>query len=215
MKTLVAVAVMLVAALLFLGCEQEIADPATDQAAEAMAQSLEKSQHVDLERVPFYSSNWLWTFDGYAVFYFYVKDPAVIDGDRNLILLEGPDWDAVGFEQTLVATSHWLDKNPFSPKNYHARGIGPVEFWFFSAAQAEAMVADLKLTRNEMESYSPLKGWATMFREDNLIYPATTYGLTAQGTLEGGGSFHVNIHERWFGPGPFDANWDGNIILKQ
>jgi hypothetical protein len=200
--------------VMLAGCAQEITDPSADLAMEALAQSPGNSQHIDLERIPFYASNWLWTFDGNAVFYFYVKDPAVIDGDRNLILLEGPDPDAKGYEQTVVATSHRLDQNPFTPKNFHLRGTGPVEFWFFSAAQAEAMVADLTLTRNEMESYAPLKGWATMFLENNLIYPATTFNLTARGSLEGGGEFHVNIHERFFGPGPFDANWDGNIILK-
>jgi hypothetical protein len=214
MKRLGVVLVMLVTALLFLGCEQDVTDPPVDPSGELVTQSLGKSQQVDAERVPFFASNWLWTFDGYAVFYFYVADPTVITGDRNLILLEGPDWGALDYEQTVAATSHWLDQNPFAPKNFHARGIGPVEFWFFSAAQAEAMVADLMLTRSEMESYGPLKGWATMFLENNLIYPATTYNLTAQGTLEGGGKFHVNIHERFFGPGPFDANWDGNIILR-
>ncbi len=76
------------------------------------------------------------------------------------------------------------------------------------------MVADLVLTRNEMELCVPLKGWATDFLENNLQYPATRFNLTARGNLANGGRFHVNIHERWFGPGPFDANWDGNIILK-
>lgn len=215
MKTFVAAPIMLVTGLFFVGCEQDRSNPITGQAGEVMVGPLAKSSHVESERVPFYGSNWLWTFDGHAVFYFYVTDPGVIVGDRNLILLEGPDWNALGYEQTVTATAHWQDRNPFSPKNFHLRGTGPVEFWFFSAAQAEAMVADQKLTRNEMESYSPLKGWATMFLENNLIYPATTYDLTAQGMLEGGGRFHVNIWERFFGPGPFDANWDGNIILSQ
>jgi hypothetical protein len=215
MKQLVAFSVMLIVIFLFAGCEQDISDPLTGQGVRATTQSLAKSQQTDGERVPFFGTNWLWSFDGYAVFYFYVAKPALIDGDLNLILLEGPSFDALGYEQTVASTSHWTDKNPYTPKNFHLRGIGPVEFWFFSAAQADAMVADLKLTRKEMESYAPLKGWATMFVENNLIYPATTFDLTAKGTLEGGGKFHVNIHERFFGPGPFDANWDGNIILKQ
>ena len=215
MKQLVGFSVMLLAIFLFASCEQDISDPLTGQDVRATAQSLAKSQQTDGERVPFFGTNWLWSFDGYAVFYFYVADPAVIDGDRNLILLEGPDRDALAFEQTVASSSHWTDKSPYTPKNFHLRGIGPVEFWFFTAVQAEKMVADLKLTRKEMESYAPLKGWATMFLENNLIYPATTFDLTSRGTLAGGGEFHVNIHERFFGPGPFDANWDGNIILKQ
>jgi hypothetical protein len=206
---------MLVASLFFLGCEQDCIEPATDQAGELVTPSLVKSQQTDGERLPFFGSNWLWSFDGYGVYYFYVADPTVIAADRNLILLGGPDWDALTYEQTVAARSHWQDKNPFVPKNFHTREIGPVEFWFFSAAQAEEMVADLMLSRGEMELHSPLKGWATMFKEDQLSYPVTTYDLTAQGTLDGGGSFHVNIHERWFGPGPFDAKWNGNIILKQ
>ena len=216
MKTLVVVPIMLVASLFFLGCEQDCIEPATDQAGELLTPSLGKSQQTDGERVPFFGSNWLWSFDGYAVYYFYVADPTtVIDEGRNLILLAAPDFDALAYEQTVAAKSHWQDRNPYTPKNFHLRGIGPVEFWFFSAAQAEAMVADMQLTRGEMESYSPLKGWASTYLENNLTYPVVTFDLTAQGNLEGGGSFHVNIHERWFGPGPFDTKWNGNIILKQ
>lgn len=215
MKTSVALAMMLLATLFSAGCDKNITDPPVVVSEELATPSLGKSQQTAGERVPFFGSNWLWSFDGYAVYYFYVADPTVIAENRNLILLGGPDWDALAYEQTVSARSHWQDKNPFVPKNFHTREIGPVEFWFFSAVQAEAMVADMQLTRGEMESYSPLKGWATMFREDQLSYPVVTYAMTAQGTLEGGGRFHVNIHERWFGPGPFDAKWNGNILLKQ
>jgi hypothetical protein len=215
MKTPVAVPVMLLAALLFAGCDQDVTDPPVGGSGELATPSLGKSQQTDGEKIPFFGSNWLWSFDGCAVYYFYVADPTVIDKGRNLILLAGPDFDALAYEQTVAAKSHWQDRNPYTPKNFHLRGIGPVEFWFFSAAQAEAMVADMQLTRGEMESYSPLKGWASMYLENNLTYPVVTFDLTAQGNLEGGGSFHVNIHERWFGPGPFDTKWNGNIILKQ
>ncbi len=215
MKTLVAVPIMLLAALFFAGCDQAVTDPPVDQLREEMTPSLGKSEQTYGDKVPFFGPTWLWSFDGYAVYYFYVADPTVIAVNRNLILLAGPDFDALAYEQTVSARSHLQDKNPFVPKNFHTREIGPVEFWFFSAAQAEAMVADMQLTRGEMQSYGPLKGWASMFREDQLTYPVATYDVTAQGTLEGGGSFHVNIHERWFGPGPFDAKWNGNIILRR
>ena len=214
MKSLGAMSFLLLLSLAFAGCGQDITEPAADPAGSVAAQSLGKSYHVSSERIPFFGSNWLWSFDGYAVYYFYVKDPAVITPDRNLILLEGPTPEARNYEQTVEVTAHWMEQVTFAPKNFNLRGTGPVEFWFFSAAQAEAMVADLVLTRSEMESSGPLKGWATDFLENNLSYPATRFNLTARGNLENGGRFHVNIHERWFGPGPFDANWDGNIILK-
>ena len=215
MRTLTAVLVLSLVAMLFMGCEKNITNPATDQPGEPAAQSLGTSEHQYADGVPFYGTNWIYTFEGYGVYFFYVADPGVIAPDRNLILVEGPAFDALAHEQTVANSSHWMEDVPFSPKNWHVRGTGPVEFWFFSAEDAEALVADLQVTRAEMESYGPIKGWATMFREDNLIYPVTAYSMTAQGDLEGGGTFHVNAHERFYGPGPFDARWDGNIILKR
>lgn len=214
MRAFTVVSVLLFAAVLFAACEKDITDPATDQPQMA-AGSLEKSEHQSSEGVPFFGTNWIYIFDGYGMYNFYVADPSVIPPDQNLVLLDGPTWEALAYPQTVSSSSHWMEDIPYAPKNFHTRGTGPVEFWFFSAEDAEALLADHVVTRAEMESYGPLKGWATMFREDNLIYPATTYSMTAQGELEAGGTFHVNAHERLYGPGPFDAKWDGNIILRR
>lgn len=134
--------------------------------------------------------------DGWGAVTFYVADPQQVPDDFNFISFFDPralsaDWAVSGFG---------LFKDPASPEMTNLHGLGAVPMWFFRPGDIAAMAADGVITRPEMETYNPVRGHATTFRE--LFVPVTAnstqarHVLVARGTLEDGGSFRSNWIQR-------------------
>jgi hypothetical protein len=174
--------------------------------ASAAAESTEPVRIESNGEVPFYArfgENETFSNGEWAVIVFY-RSPECIPADFNLNQFfhfpgdSGPGAFACT-PPTTTSIEYWATGPETDPAPLVAEttGRGAVPVWFIALAEVEAALADGVVTIGELaESPSLLKGEAASYTE--LLHPGqsnpqTLVQFTAEGTLEDGRSFMVDV----------------------
>ncbi len=145
--------------------------------------------------------------ENYGAIYFYFNDPAgTTPTDFNLLdffdlRLFDPKFRAAQGLELAVDAVAWFVPGVFAPWFSIDTG-GPVEMWFITRQQVDAVVADGVLTIGELEALTPppLKGHTKKFCEELRPFPGVTNFLNtfAKGELEDGRKFKFELHSQNF-----------------